>query len=156
MLEVGQTFPSFSLLDDKNNTVTKESLLGKPYVVYVYPKDNTSGCTIEALSFKDYYQDILDLGVQIFGISSDSVESHVKFKEKHSLPFPLLSDPDHSLLEAMGSYGEKMSFGKKKIGIIRSTFVIGLEGKVTAVWPKVKTKDHGKLIFEYLKEKAVR
>ncbi len=153
MLEVGQTFPEFSLQDDNGNTVTKKDLLGQNWVIFVYPKDSTPGCTIESCSFRDYYSQFKDIDVKVFGISADNLKSHKRFIERNNLNFPLLSDPERVLLTQMGSYGEKVSFGVKRMGIIRSTFVVDKEGKVLAVWPKVKTKGHAQVVFDFIKDK---
>ncbi len=152
MLQVGDIFPDFKLSDDQGNLVTKNDLLGQNWVLFVYPKDNTPGCTIESCSFRDYYSEFKNINVKVYGISKDDLKSHKRFIDKHNLNFPLLSDPEKSLLTEIGSWGEKMSFGKKRMGIIRSTFVINTEGKVVAVWGKVKTKGHAKVVFDKVKE----
>ncbi|MDD3941666.1 MAG: peroxiredoxin [Sphaerochaetaceae bacterium] len=151
MLEIGSPAPSISLLDDQGNQVSLSDYKGKYIVLYAYPRDDTPGCTAEACSFRDQSEAIGNLHAVVLGISADSVASHKKFKEKYQLGFPLLSDPDHELLEALGAWGEKVSYGKKSIGIIRSTYVFDQEGKLLKVWPKVSPQTHGEEIAAYLK-----
>ncbi len=139
---VGQTLPSFSLLDGSGGTVTDQDLRGRWAVIYAYPKDNTPGCTQESCDFRDSHAVLLKMGVQLFGISKDSPASHVKFAEKFELPFPLLSDPDKILLTALGAFGTKVMYGKEVQGIIRSTFLVDPQGVIRHVWPKVSVKGH--------------
>ncbi|WP_422480272.1 peroxiredoxin [Pleomorphochaeta sp. DL1XJH-081] len=152
MLEIGSKAPSTPVLDDTGKTVTLSDFIGSYIVLYTYPKDDTPGCTAEACSFRDQSKAITDSQAVILGISKDSVASHQKFKEKFHLNFTLLSDPDHKLIDALGAWGEKISYGKKSMGIIRSTFVFDPEGILIKVWPKVSPQSHGEEIAAYLKE----
>lgn len=142
MIDVGSAAPSFELACEDGRLIRSEDLLGKPYVLFFYPKDNTPGCTQEACDFRDSYEALLGQGVAVFGISKDSVKSHMGFKTKHNLPFPLLSDPEKVLHQAYGAWGKKMMYGKEVEGTIRSTFLIGSDGLVKRVWPKVSVKGH--------------
>jgi peroxiredoxin Q/BCP len=142
MLEVGKKAPAFSLESSDGGKVKLADLAGKPVVVYFYPRDNTPGCTTEANDFRTAMPQFKKLGVTVLGISKDSIASHHKFRDKYELNFPLLSDPDGKMLEAYGAWGEKNMYGKKMMGIIRSTVLIDDKGKVAAVWPKVSVKGH--------------
>ncbi len=126
--------------------------VGSEVVVYFYPKDNTSGCTQEACDFRDNFNRISARAV-VIGVSPDSIKSHVKFKENHGLNFILLSDTEHKLAEAFGVWGEKSMYGKKYMGIIRSTFVLDKEGHIAKEWRKVKVKGHVEEVLEYLLNK---
>ncbi len=149
MVEIGTQLPDMTLQNDRGEEVRLRDLRG-PYVLYVYPADDTPGCTREACSFRDNYQAFKQAGVQVYGVSSDSVESHVKFRDKYNLPFPLLADPEHKLAEALGAWGEKNVYGKKSIGILRTTFVVGPDGTVQRVYPKVKPDEHATEILSDL------
>ena len=118
--------------------------------MYFYPKDNTSGCTAEACSLRDHYESLQGAGYEVVGVSKDSAASHQKFKEKHELPFPLIADVDHTLLEAMGAWGEKNMYGKKTMGTIRTTFIINEEGIIEKIFTgkQIKTKEHATQILE--------
>jgi peroxiredoxin Q/BCP len=118
-------------------------------VLYFYPKDNTSGCTSEACSLRDHYQQLQAAGYEVVGVSKDSAASHQKFKEKHELPFPLIADVDHTLLEAMGAWGEKSMYGRKTMGTIRTTFIINEEGIIEQIiaGKQIKTKEHAQQIL---------
>ena len=117
---------------------------------YFYPKDNTSGCTAEACSLRDHYGELQGAGYEVVGVSKDSAASHVKFKEKHELPFPLIADVDKTLLQAMGAWGEKVMYGKKTEGTIRTTFIINEEGIIEQIFAgkQVKTKEHAEQILQ--------
>lgn len=150
-LEVGDKAPDFSLPSSTGETISLKDYLGKKRVVlYFYPKDNTSGCTKEACSFRDNLPAIEDKDTVVLGVSPDSLKSHDKFIEKHELNFPLLSDEDHAVAEAYGAWGEKSMYGKKYMGIIRKTFVIGKDGKLEQVFHKVKAAEHGEEILNLL------
>ena len=138
MLKVGDKAPNFSLKDKDGNTVALSDLVGKKVVLYFYPKDNTPGCTRQACAFAGAYGEFQKRGVEVIGISKDSVASHVKFADKYSLPFILLSDPDREAIEAYGVWQKKKLYGKLSFGIIRTTFIIDEQGIVEAVMPKVK------------------
>lgn len=142
MLNPGDKAPAFTLARDGGGTVNSKDLKGKAYVVYFYPKDNTPGCTQESCDFRDSFARLTEHGVEVFGVSRDSVKSHDNFKAKYELPFPLLSDPDKELHTAFGAWGLKKMYGKEVEGTIRSTFLIDKHGKVAAAWPKVSVKGH--------------
>lgn len=142
MMKIGDNMPEFSAKDQNGTIWTAEALRGKKTVLYAYPKDSTPGCTAEACDLRDNYNRFLALGYNVLGISKDSVESHVKFAAKYALPFPLLSDPDHTLLEALGAWGEKKLYGKVSMGTLRKTFLFDEEGRCTEIIEKVDTKNH--------------
>jgi peroxiredoxin Q/BCP len=152
MLEEGTTAPDFTLAADGGGEVSLSDYRGKKVVLYFYPKDNTSGCTTEACNFRDDYSQILAAGAAVLGVSPDSVKSHDNFKLKYSLPFALLSDPDHEVAETYGAWGEKKMYGKTYMGIIRSTYIIDEEGVIAKVFPKVKPKNHSAEVLEALSE----
>ena len=120
-------------------------------VLYFYPKDDTPGCTTESCSFRDMLPDFEAAGSAILGISPDNQESHVQFAEKYALPFPLLADPDHAVAEAYGVWKEKNNYGKKYMGIERTTFVIDKESKIAKIYPRVKVEDHAQKVLEFVK-----
>ena len=151
MLQVGELVPHFSLLSDRDQTVTSASLLGERYVLFCYPKDDTPGCTTESCAFRDLMPNFQDLAVKVYGVSADKLAAHVKFIKKFGLNFPLLSDPDHQLLEALGVWVEKSMYGKKYFGIQRSTFVINARGNVEQVWEKVVPAGHAEAVLGYLR-----
>jgi peroxiredoxin Q/BCP len=150
MLEVGAQVPDMTLPDDQGGSVRLADLKGSPYILYFYPADDTPGCTKEACSFRDNYQAFKQAGVEVYGVSPDSVASHVKFRDKYHLPFRLLADPDHTLAEALGAWGEKSYRGKQSMGILRTTFVIGPDGRVQHVYPQVKPDEHATEILRDL------
>jgi len=139
---VGQKAPAFSAKDQTGATVTQATYAGKYAVLYFYPKDNTPGCTVEACAFRDDSAKLKAAGAVVLGISPDSEKSHQKFIEKFSLPFQLLVDTDNALSTAYGAWGEKSMYGRSYMGVIRSTFLIGRDGKLAHVWPKVKVDGH--------------
>lgn len=149
-LEPGTKAPAFTLKDDQGNKVKLADLKGKPVVLYFYPRDDTPGCTKEACAFRDRYDEMQQRGAQLFGVSADSAESHVKFREKYSLPFPLLVDEKHAMLEKYGAWREKNMYGKKSMGIQRSTYLIDAEGKVAKVWKRVKVDGHDQQVLDAL------
>lgn len=130
--------PDFTLKDKNGNDFTLSSLLGKKVVLYFYPKDNTPGCTRQACAFAGAYKQFEAKGVEVIGISKDSVASHVKFAEKYDLPFILLSDPDRVAIEAYGVWQEKKMCGKVSMGVVRTTFIIDENGNIEKIMPKVK------------------
>ena len=138
MLEAGMKAPQFTLTDAKENTVSLSDFLGKKVVLYFYPKDNTPGCTRQACAFAGAYDAFRERGVEVIGISRDSVASHAKFAEKYGLPFILLSDPERVAIEAYGVWQEKKQYGKLSMGVVRTTFLIDEQGMVAKVMPKVK------------------
>jgi peroxiredoxin Q/BCP len=142
VLDVGQAAPDFTLSDQDGNPVRLSALKGQQVVLYFYPKDNTPGCTKEACSFRDRFAELKSRGVVVLGVSPDSVASHRKFADKHTLPFTLLADPEHQVAEAFGAWGEKTLYGRKFMGLIRSTFLIDEAGVIRHVWKKPKTDIH--------------
>jgi len=148
-IEEGKKAPAFSLPDQDGNVVSLKDFAGKHVVVYFYPKDDTPGCTKEACGFRDDWKAFQKLGVVLLGVSADGPESHRKFRAKYKLPFPLLSDPDKKVMTAYGAYGEKTMYGKKVMGVIRSTVWIGPDGKVRKHWAKVpKADEHPAKVLE--------
>ena len=153
-MNIGDKLPEILGLNEKGEQVTRESLAGKKVVLYVYPKDNTSGCTAEACSLKDHYQELSDKGYVVIGVSKDSAASHQKFIDKYSLPFPLIADVDTTLLQQLGAWGEKSMCGKKYMGALRTTYLIDENGTIGKIFtPKeIKTKIHAEQILDYLKK----
>lgn len=151
MLDVGDPFPHFILPDENGETFDSKYLEGIRYIVYFYPKDNTSGCTKEAQTFNEVYTKLMIRNVPVVGISKDSPESHRKFIAKNDLKFKLLSDSDHILMEQVGAWGKKMMYGKEVEGTIRSTFIIGKDGNVEACWYKVKVDGHADMVYSTVK-----
>jgi thioredoxin-dependent peroxiredoxin len=151
-IEEGRTAPSFDLKDAAGNKVTLSDFKGKDVILYFYPKDDTPGCTKEACGFRDLWSEIEALGAVVLGVSADSGESHQKFAQKYKLPFPLLSDPDRKVMERYGAWGEKNMYGKKTMGVIRSTVWIGPDGKVKKHWKKVaNAEQHPAKVLEALR-----
>jgi len=151
-LKAGDKAPSFNLKNQHDKTVSLSDLKGKPVVLYFYPKDDTSGCTKEACNFRDEFPKFKKSKAEIIGVSADSVESHKKFAEKYKLPFNLLSDENKELIEKYGVWQEKSMYGRKYMGIVRTTFIIDQSGKIRKIFPKVKVKEHNKEVMEALKE----
>ncbi|MGH7895107.1 MAG: thioredoxin-dependent thiol peroxidase [Candidatus Binatia bacterium] len=142
-IEAGKKAPAFTLTDADGKKVSLADFAGKHVVVYFYPKDDTPGCTKEACGFRDDWKTLQKLGAVVVGVSGDSEASHQKFRAKYKLPFPLLSDPDKKVMTAYAAYGEKMMYGKKVTGVIRSTVWIGPDGKVKKHWARVaKAEEH--------------
>ncbi len=152
MLEVGDTAPVFTLKDDNGQEVSLSDFRGKPVILYWYPRDDTPGCTVEACSFRDAYREFQDAGAVVLGASADTVRSHAKFKQKFSLPFPLLADPDHAVADQYGVWGPKQMMGREFEGIYRITYLIDADGIVKRVWPKVKPEGHADEILAALKD----
>jgi len=151
-MKLGQKAPDFSVTDDSGKTVKLSDLKGKKIVLYFYPKDDTPGCTKEACNFRDGIAAIKKLGAVVLGVSADSVESHRKFKTKFDLNFPLLADTDRKIIEAYDVWQEKSMYGRKYMGIVRTTYIIGKDGKITHIFPKVKVNEHAEEIMAALKE----
>ena len=151
-LEAGSKAPDFTLPADDGSKIKLSSLKGKPVVLYFYPKDDTPGCTKEACAFRDRKSTLGKLGATVLGVSADDVESHVKFREKFQLNFPLLADTDHKVAEKYGAWREKNMYGKISMGIQRSTFLIDADGKVAKVWKKVQVDGHDEAVIAALKE----
>lgn len=153
MLKEGDKAPSFSTEDESGNSISSKSLKGQKYIVYFYPKDNTPGCTKEACSIRDDYSAFKKLKIPVFGVSKDSAASHKKFIDKFKLPFPLLMDEDVAIAKSYGVWGEKSMYGRKYMGVIRSTFVINEKGVVEKVFPKVNVSEHAAELLDHLKKK---
>lgn len=151
MLKIGKKAPEFSLQDQDEITHTLKQYKGKNVLIYFYPKDDTPGCTKEACAIADVYNDFKKLGVVVLGVSKDTPKSHKKFAEKYNLPFILLSDKDAVMLEKYGALQEKSIFGKTSLGIVRMSYLIDGEGKVTKVYPKVDPANHALEILQDLK-----
>ncbi len=151
MLEEGTLAPDFTLRTDGGTEVTLSNYRGKKVVLYFFPKDDTPGCTVEACSFRDGYEQFILVGAVVLGVSPDSVKSHDRFKAKFSLPFALLSDPDHHVAETYGAWGEKRMYGKTTMGIVRSTYVIDEEGKIAKVFPRVRPENHSAEVLAVLR-----
>ncbi len=142
-VQVGQPAPAFSLPGSDGKTYSTETLKGRTVVLYFYPKDDTPGCTKEACEFRDRHAEIAAAGAVVLGVSRDPPERHEAFRAKYRLPFPLLSDPDLAVHKAYGAWGKKMMYGKPIEGVIRSTVIIGPDGRVRKHWPQVKNaEDH--------------
>ena len=142
MVEEGKPAPDFELSSDSGEHVKLSDFRGKPVVLYFYPKDDTPGCTTQACGIRDAYADFRERGAVVLGVSPDDEASHVKFKEKYSLPFTLLADPEHRVAEQYGVWKERNMYGKKSMGIERSTFVIDADGNVAKVMRRVKPDTH--------------
>jgi peroxiredoxin Q/BCP len=150
MVREGDLAPDFTLRADTGESITLSSLRGKRVVLYFYPKDDTPGCTAQASSFRDAYGELEERGALVFGVSPDTEASHASFKAKHGLPFTLLADPDHEVAERYGVWVEKNMYGKKSMGIKRSTFVIDEERKVAKAMLGVKPDNHADLVLSTL------
>ena len=151
MLEIGTKAPEFTLPDKDGNNVSLSDFLGKKVVLYFYPKDNTPGCTRQACAFAAAYEGFKAKDVAVIGISRDSVASHLKFAQKHDLPFVLLSDPELQAIQAYGVWQEKKLYGKVSMGVVRTTFIIDEQGNLEKVMPKVKPDTNAAEILAYLK-----
>ena len=147
-VEVGDKAPDFNLPSDGGGKISLKALRGKKIVLYFYPKDDTPGCTTEACAFRDALPDFSKVKATIIGVSKDDVKSHDRFKKKYDLPFPLLSDEDGKLVKAFGVWVEKSMYGRKYMGIDRSTFLIDEKGVVRGVWRKVKVNGHAEEVLE--------
>jgi peroxiredoxin Q/BCP len=150
MIEVGKRAPAFKLASSDGDEVSLADFKGKRVVLYFYPKDSTPGCTLEAQDFQNALPQFKKRNAVVLGVSRDTIASHCKFRDKYELHFPLLSDPDHEVLEAYGAWGEKNMYGKKILGVLRSTVVIDAQGKVQAIFPSVKVKGHIEKVLEAL------
>jgi peroxiredoxin Q/BCP len=150
MIEEGKQAPAFTLQTDDGRKVSLGDFKGKQLVVYFYPKDDTPGCTIEARDFSAARKKLDKLGAVVLGVSRDSIESHCKFRDKYDLQVQLASDPDAKVIEKYGAWGEKNMYGKKSMGIIRSTVVVGPDGKVKKIFRKVKVAGHVDKVLDVL------
>lgn len=151
-LEVGSKAPAFTLLDAEGKKVKLSDFKGSPVVLYFYPKDDTPGCTKEACAFRDRSAELKKLGAVVLGVSPDTPASHTKFRDKYSLNFPLLADESQEVAEKFGAWREKNMYGKKSMGIQRSTYLIDGQGKVAFVWKKVSVDGHDQQVLEALQE----
>jgi peroxiredoxin Q/BCP len=152
VVKVGSPAPDFTLPRDGNLTLSLSQLKGKNIILYFYPKDDTPGCTLESCGFRDSYKDFQKFNTEIIGVSKDSVESHNKFKDKYSLPFPLVSDKDGNLCETFDVWKEKSMYGKKYMGIERSTFLIDAQGVLHEIWRGVKVPGHIEEVLQTVKK----
>lgn len=150
-VNVGETAPDFCLKDKDGKEVCLSDFRGKWVVLYFYPRDNTPGCTREAVDFTSRLREFEELGAVVIGVSKDSVESHRKFAEKHGIKVVLLSDPEHRVIEAYGAWGKKKRYGKEYYGTIRSTFIIGPDGVVKKIWRNVRVRGHVDEVLEALR-----
>jgi len=149
-IKEGAKAPEFSLPDSSGKEVSLSDLKGQHVVVYFYPRDDTPGCTKEACGFRDLNAKLKKKGITVLGVSADSGDSHKKFAAKYKLPFTLLSDPDKSMMTAYGAWGEKMMYGKKTVGTIRSTFLLDGKGVITRAWYNVRADGHAAKVLEEL------
>jgi peroxiredoxin Q/BCP len=149
-IEEGATAPDFTHPSDDGSTVHLRDLRGKPVVLYFYPKDDTPGCTREACAFRDLKADLAARGAVVLGVSPDDVKSHARFRDRHSLNFPLLADAGHQVADLYGAWREKNMYGKKSMGIQRSTFLLDREGKVRKVWKRVSLEGHDEDVLKAL------
>jgi peroxiredoxin Q/BCP len=155
MLEPSSTPPAFTLTDGSGTSVSLSDFAGKYVVLYFYPADDTPGCTKEACGFRDAWDELRELGAVVLGVSADDADSHRKFAAKYRLPFTLLSDPGHEVMTAYGAYGEKTMYGRKVVGIIRSTVLIGPDGRVVRHWARVSNAAaHPEKVLAALREAA--
>jgi peroxiredoxin Q/BCP len=149
-LKEGDKAPDFTAKDQNGNTVSLSDFKGKNVILYFYPKDNTPTCTTEACNFRDNYQSLLSKGFAVIGVSTDTEKSHKRFEKKFSLPFPLIADPDRKIVEQYGLWAEKMLFGRKYMGTLRTTFVIDPKGKIIVVIDKVDSKNSSQQVIDLL------
>ena len=150
-MKAGERFPDFVLTDENGDVFDSKLLQNIRYIIYFYPKDNTSGCTTEAKDFSEIADKLMIRNVPIFGVSRDSAQSHRNFIEKQGLKIKLLTDKDHELMETVGAWGMKKMYGKDVEGVIRSTFIVGKDGNVEAVWHAVKVKGHVEIVNDKVK-----
>lgn len=151
-VEPGERAPAFNLQSDRGEKVRLSQFKGQAVVLYFYPKDDTPGCTRQACAFRDQASALKKAGAVVLGVSPDGVESHQKFRDKHDLNFPLLADPDHQVAQKYGAWREKNLYGKKSMGIVRSTFVIGPDGRVAKLWKRVKVDGHDQQVLDALSQ----
>jgi peroxiredoxin Q/BCP len=150
MLKEGNRAPAFTAATDTGESLSLSSLRGRSVVLYFYPKDDTPGCTVEACEFRDALPKFEGLDAVVLGVSPDSVKKHQRFKTKYKLPFTLLADPDHSIAESYGVWGEKMMFGRKYMGVLRTTFVIDPDGRIAKIFRSVKPEGHAQEVEQVL------
>ena len=152
-LDFGDKAPDFNLIADDGKSLSLRDFRGKKVILYFYPKDMTSGCTVEACDFRDNIKKIVKKNSVVIGVSADDTNSHIKFKTKYDLPFTLLSDPTHKMLEDYGVWQEKSMYGRKFMGIVRTTFIIDEKGKIEKVFEKVKVNGHVESVIQILQKK---
>lgn len=152
MLRVGDAAPDFSLPDGQGESVALEDFRGRPVVLYFYPKDLTPGCTQEACGFRDAHANIADAGAVLLGVSPDSSASHARFAAKHALPFPLLADAGGVVATAYGVWKEKSLYGRRYLGVERTTFLIDARGRIARIWPRVKVAGHAGEVLAAVRE----
>src|ERR1700712_1145066 len=150
-LKAGDKAPDFTAKDQNGETVSLANYKGKNVILYFYPKDDTPGCTAESCDFRDNYQSLLSKGFEVIGVSTDDEKSHKKFETKYSLPFTLIADTDHSIVEAYGVWVEKNMYGKKYMGVARTTFIIDADGVISQIIEKVDTKNSSQQVLDLLK-----
>lgn len=150
-MQPGDRAPDFALRSDRDETVALQAFRGRKIVLYFYPRDDTPGCTTEACGFRDRWQDVIDAGAVVLGVSPDSVASHARFRDRYELPFPLLADPDHAVALAYGAWGEKSMYGRRYMGILRTTVIIDETGRIARVFTGVKPKGHADEVLSALK-----
>jgi peroxiredoxin Q/BCP len=150
MLKIGDRAPEFSGIDHEGKKISLADFKGKNVVLYFYPKDMTPGCTVEACAFRDARAAFKKKNAVVLGVSKDSPASHVKFRDKYDLPFPLISDEDTSIMKAYGAWGERSLYGRKFMGTLRMTYVIGPDGNIRAIFPKVKPAGHDEEVLKTL------
>lgn len=152
MLNVGDPAPTFTLPDQDGNEVSLADLVGRPVVIYFYPRDDTPGCTTQACGIRDQWSEFEQAGAVVLGISPDTVASHAQFAGKHDLPHRLLADPDKEVIRNYGAWGTKSMYGKKYDGVVRSTVLVDPQGAVAAVWPKVQPRKHADQVLDALRQ----
>lgn len=152
MIEVGEPAPGFTLPDQDGEPVSLEELRGRPVVLYFYPADDTPGCTTQACGVRDHWQEFEEAGAVVLGISPDDVASHAAFREKYALPQTLLADPDHDVMETYGAWGEKVLYGKRTIGVIRSTVLVAPDGRVAKHWKRAVPKTHADQVLKAIRD----
>ena len=153
-LEAGDAAPDFALPDQDGTTHSLAGYRGRTVVLYFYPRDQTPGCTIQACSFRDSHAEVLAEGAVVLGVSTDDADSHVKFRERHGLPFPLLVDAEAAVAARYGAWGEKVLYGRRYLGMTRATFIIGPDGILTKVWKRARAAGHGAAVLKALRESA--
>ena len=151
-IEEGKKAPAFTLTSDAGKKVKLSDFAGQPVVLYFYPKDDTPGCTKEACAFRDAHNELTFIGAVLLGVSADDVGSHAKFRDKYELNFPLLADTDHKVAEKYGAWREKNMYGKKSMGIQRSTYLIDSAGKIAKVWKRVQVDGHDAQVLQALRD----
>ena len=153
---VGALAPDFTADSDAGRPVSLAELRGRPVVLYFYPRDDTPTCSAQACEFRDQFPRFDAAGAVVLGVSTDSVKSHARFREKFALPFTLVSDPDHAIAEAYGVWQEKSMYGRKYMGVVRTTFLVDAKGRIARVWEKVRTKGHAEAVAQAVAELSER